>query len=86
MKSIYWFITFQSVSFNFSIFFIFFTFNFLPAIQKLFFKLFILQGVRIVQITKPQNLLDILDAEIDYLENCVDNPFGELMFRRLVGS
>jgi hypothetical protein len=38
---------------------------------------FISQGVRIVQIKNPQNLLAILDYEIDYLENCVDNPFGE---------
>lgn len=35
-------------------------------------------GVRIVQVHKPQNLHDILENEIDYLEHCVDNPFGEL--------
>jgi hypothetical protein len=33
-----------------------------------------------VQIHKPKNLLDILDAEIEYLENCVENPFGEFFF------
>lgn len=31
-----------------------------------------------MQVAKPQNLLDILENEIDYLEHCVDNPFGEL--------
>lgn len=46
--------------------------------------LFTLEGVRIVQIQKPQNLLDILDAEIDYLENCVENPFGELTAKMFV--
>lgn len=58
-------------------FFIFIRF-YLPAIKISYF--FIFQGVRIVQIAKPQNLLDILDAEIDYLENCVENPFGEFTF------
>jgi hypothetical protein len=32
-----------------------------------------------VQIAKSQNILEILDAEIDFLENCVENPFGKLM-------
>lgn len=35
-------------------------------------------GVRIVQVTKLENFVDILENEIDYLEHCVDNPFGEL--------
>lgn len=34
-------------------------------------------GARIVEVTKPQSLLDILENEIDYLEHCVDNPFGK---------
>ncbi|CRL02040.1 CLUMA_CG015377, isoform A, partial [Clunio marinus] len=32
-------------------------------------------GVRIVQVGRVENLLDILENEIDYLEHCVDNPF-----------
>lgn len=40
---------------------------------------FVSLGVRIVKLTKPQTLLDILENEIDFLEHCVDNPFGKLL-------
>lgn len=30
-----------------------------------------------MQVSKPENLLEVLENEIDYLEHCVDNPFGE---------
>jgi hypothetical protein len=35
--------------------------------------------VRIVQIKKPQNFHEILENELEFLEHCVDNPFGELL-------
>lgn len=34
-----------------------------------------------MQVAKPQNILDILENEIDFLEHCVDNPFGESSFK-----
>lgn len=37
-----------------------------------------------MQVARPQNLLDILELEIDYLEHCVDNPFGECRVREIV--
>lgn len=58
---------FHSVSFSFCIR----AFDFIFA-----FFLFAL-GVRIVQVAKPQYLLEILNEEIDYLEHCVDHPFGK---------
>lgn len=30
-----------------------------------------------MKLTEPQALLDILENEIDFLEHCVDNPFGK---------
>lgn len=35
-------------------------------------------GVRIVQVLNLQNLVDAVEGEIDYLEQCTENPFGEL--------
>lgn len=34
--------------------------------------------MKILKQQTPESLLEILEVEIDFLEHCVDNPFGKL--------
>lgn len=40
----------------------------------------IISGVRLITINKLEKLREILVNEIDYLEQCVEHPFGKFEF------